>query len=161
MVSQDEHLLVGCKIRTNNANEANMVTGKIFPCIMQYYRKNLPEKIPHRKKPGTTYCVYTEYESDHTGDYTYFIGEEVTEVAELPDGFVSIKIPKQTYAKFTTDSGPMPDVVRDAWYKIWAMSEEALGGKRNFQADFEVYDERASDPTHKNVVLDLFIGIAD
>ncbi len=32
-------------------------------------------RITHRKKPGTTYCVYTDYKSGAAGDYTYFIGE--------------------------------------------------------------------------------------
>lgn len=34
---------------------------------------------------------------------------------------------------------------------------EQLGGERSYIADFEVYDERASD--HLNVVLDIYIGI--
>ncbi len=51
----------------------------------------------------------------------------------------------------------MPQVVREAWFKIWQMHENDFGGKRRYLADFEVYDERASD--HQNVVLDIFIGI--
>ncbi len=159
LTTLDEILLVGQKIRTNNATEANMQTGKIYPCVMRYFGGNLAEKIANRKKPGTTFCVYTEYESDHTGGYTYFIGEQVSEFSSLPEGFVSLKIPAQHYAKFTTDPGPMPEVVRNAWHEIWAMPVETLGGDRNFQADFEIYDERASDPSHKKVVLDVYIGI--
>ncbi len=37
------------------------------------------------------------------------------------------------------------------------MSEEVLGGKRNYIADFEVYDQRASDVNH--AVVDIYIGI--
>jgi predicted transcriptional regulator YdeE len=159
VTSRNEILLVGQKIRTNNKTEANILTGKIYPCVMSYFSKNLAEKIANRKNPGTTFCVYTEYESDHTGDYTYFIGEEVHACSALEEGFVSITIPAQKYAKFTTDPGPMPDVIRNAWFEIWQMSEKALGGKRNFSADFEVYDERANDPTHTKIVLDVYIGI--
>jgi len=37
------------------------------------------------------------------------------------------------------------------------MTAEDFGGKRAYQADFEVYDQRAQDP--KNTSLDIFIGI--
>ena len=37
------------------------------------------------------------------------------------------------------------------------MSPRELGGKRKYETDFEIYDERATD--HQNIVLDLYIGI--
>jgi len=37
------------------------------------------------------------------------------------------------------------------------MSSNDFGGKRAYQADFEVYDQRARDPN--NTVLDIHIGI--
>ena len=51
----------------------------------------------------------------------------------------------------------MPQVVREHWFKISQMSEEDFGGKRSYVADFEVYDERASD--HQNIILDILVGI--
>ena len=50
----------------------------------------------------------------------------------------------------------MPDVVISAWQKIWAMDGNDFGGKRKYIADFEVYDERASNPN--NTVIDIYIG---
>ncbi len=47
----------------------------------------------------------------------------------------------------------------EAWQKIWKMSPQTLGGKRRYQTDFEIYDERAVD--HQNVILDLYIGIEE
>ena len=41
--------------------------------------------------------------------------------------------------------------------EIWKMSAAELGGKRRYQTDFEIYDERAAD--HQNIVLDIFVGI--
>lgn len=149
--------LIGITVRTNNEAEINPLTGKIFGCIQRYFHQALAEKIPHRKKSGTTFCVYTDYESDHTGDYTYFIGEEVDLFDDCPSNFVSHTIPKQDYVKFTNGPAPMPKVVREPWFKIWQMNEEDLGGKRLYKADFEIYDERASD--HQNIILDIFIGI--
>ena len=62
--------LVGITVRTNNALEMHPSTAKIGATIQQYFQNALPAKITHRKNPGVTYCVYTEYESDVTGDYT-------------------------------------------------------------------------------------------
>lgn len=51
----------------------------------------------------------------------------------------------------------MPEVLTDAWQKIWDMPAEELGGARRYHTDFEIYDKRASD--HQNVVMDLLIGL--
>lgn len=149
--------LVGITVRTNNRAEFNPETAKIGACIQHYFHQQVPEKIPQRKNPGTTFCAYTDYESDYTGDYTFYIGEEVNAIDDIPEGLHTHIILPQTYIKFTTEPGPMPNVVINAWQEIWKMSLEDLGGKRRYHTDFEVYDERAQDP--QNAVLDLYIGV--
>jgi len=157
-VSKPEIKLIGICVRTNNEQESDKIKGKIFPCIQKYFHGALFEKIPNRKKPGTTFCAYTDYESDYTGDYTYFVGEEVSSFDRpLPEGFQKLVIPSQQYVKFTTSPAPMPDVIVNAWKEIWNMSSKELGGKRCYKTDFEIYDERAAD--HQNIVLDVYIGI--
>lgn len=156
IVTLPEIKLIGISTRTNNADEIAMETGKIVPTLQRYFG-GLFEQIPNRKKPGTTLCVYTHYESDHRGDYTYFVGEEVSSFDNLPEGLETLVIPPQRYTKFTAGPGPMPDVVRQPWFKIWNMNEGELGGQRRYIADFEVYDERAAQP--QRTVLDIFIGI--
>lgn len=153
----DEIKLVGITVRTNNEAELGKLTGKIFPCVQQYFQQQMFEKIPHRKKPGTTFCAYTEYESDHTGDYTYFIGEAVDSLESIPAEFSTLIIPPQQYVIFTTEPAPMPAVLINAWQSILGMSPQTLGGTRRYHTDFEVYDERAAD--HQNIVLDICIGI--
>lgn len=149
--------LVGLHIRTNNKAEISPLTAKISPCVQQYFQQQWAEKIPHRTNPGKTFCAYTNYESDYTGDYTFYIGEEIRFLEDIPDGLGSHTIPPQTYIKITTQSGPMPTVLINAWQDIWKMSPESLGGERRYHTDFEVYDERASDP--QNTILDIYIGI--
>ncbi len=149
--------LIGIKVRTNNHNEFNLKTAKISAFVTKYFQEQWGDKIPNRKNPGTTLCAYTEYESDYTGDYTYFIGEEVNSVDHIPVGLDFLLIPAQTYVKFTTEPGPMPKVDIEAWRKIWSMSPDELGGIRSYKTDFEVYDERAHDP--QNTVVDIYIGI--
>jgi predicted transcriptional regulator YdeE len=149
--------LLGILCCTNNTAEMNISSAKIAPTIQKYFRQAVGEEIPNRKNPGTTYCVYTDYESDFTGDYTYFIGEEVKFVGDSMEGFSSIIIPAQNYAKFTSKPGIMPEVCIDMWQNIWKMKSGELGGKRAYLADFEVYDKRALDPS--KTVLDIYVGV--
>jgi predicted transcriptional regulator YdeE len=149
--------LVGLKVRTSNKAEIDFARGKIFPTVQKYFHENIATLISLRKKPGTTLCVYTEYESDHNGEYSYLIGEEVESFADMPVGLERHTIAAQSYTKFTNGPAAMPDAVREPWFKIWAMNDEELGGRRRYHADFEVYDERAAD--HQNMVLDIYIGL--
>ena len=125
--------------------------------MKKYFHQNIAARIPNRLHPGTTYCIYAEYESDHQGDYTYFIGEEVSSLANVPSDLETMTIPSQKYVKFTNGPGSMPDVIRKPWQQIWQMTPAELGGKLRYLADFEIYDERASD--HQNIVLDIYVGI--
>lgn len=160
IVQSEEIRLLGIQVRTNNKQEYNKLDGKIFPLVQRYFHESLADLITQRKKPGTTFCAYTEYESDYQGDYTYFIGEEVTQFESvLPEGFKSLVIPAQRYARFTTGPAPMPDVLANAWQQIWTMDSTTLGGQRRYHTDFEIYDERASD--HQNIVMDIYIGLND
>lgn len=151
--------LVGITTRTNNAKifEREPSTNQIAATVQKYFHNKLAEKINHRKTPGSTFCVYTNYESDVNGDYTYFIGEEVTEFDSIQKEFETLIIPPQSYAKFTCQPGPMPMVCINMWQNIWKMQPSDLGGERAYIADFEVYDERSND--HNNVILDIYIGI--
>lgn len=151
--------LVGITTRTNNAQifAADPKLNKIAATVQKYFHNGLAEKIKDRKNPGTTFCVYTNYESDENGDYTYFIGEEVISFEGVDKEFETLTIPFQDYAKFTSNPGPMPNVCIDMWKDIWKMNSSDFGGKRAYIADFEVYDERSQD--HNNVVLDIYIGI--
>jgi predicted transcriptional regulator YdeE len=90
------------------------------------------------------------------GDYTYFSGEEVSSFDHIPDNRQKLVIPAK-YQRFMTQSGKMPDVVIDAWQQIWKMSSDDRGGKRAYIADFELYDQRANDPSSAS--LDIYIGM--
>lgn len=152
-----EMKLVGVAMRTNNSLEANPETAKIGKTVSAYFENNLSQKIARRKNPGKTFCVYTEYESDENGEYTYFIGEEVNAFEKVPDGFKTLTIPALNYAKFECGPGPMPKVCIDAWQDIWKMQADDFGGDRAYIADFEIYDERAKDP--QNTTLDIYVGL--
>lgn len=150
--------LIGLSVRTNNKNETNPETSKIGALAGAYWSKQIANEFKERVKPGITYSVYTEYESDEHGEYTYFIGEQVSSHENQDQvQFKSLIIPASTYQKFTVGSGKMPDIVIASWMQIWQMNESELGGKRKYIADFEIYDERASN--FEQAVIDIYIGI--
>ncbi len=157
LIKKSEIKLLGLSVRTNNQNEMNPKTAKIGELMGQYWSQNIAGKILHRKNEGVTLSVYTEYDSDEHGDYTYYLGEEVSSFEGQLEELQSCIIPAATYQKFTTPVGKMPEVVIQAWQEIWKMSSQNLEGKRAYIADFEWYDERASDPNH--AALDIYIGI--
>lgn len=157
MKVEKDRKLVGIAVRTNNTDEMNQEKSKIASTVHNYFSNQLFERINYRVKPMVTYSAYSDYESDYTGNYTYFIGEEVENFDDIPEGFSKLVIPVGEYRIFETAKGPMPKVVIDLWQKIWQMSENDLGGQRKYAVDFEIYDERSADP--QNAIIDIYIGI--
>jgi hypothetical protein len=64
LVTMPEIKLVGISVRTSNKQELEKIKGNIFPCVQKYFHQGLAEKISNRKRPGTTFCAYTDYETD-------------------------------------------------------------------------------------------------
>ena len=157
IITLPEIKLIGITIKTNNALENNKSKAKIGKTIQKYFSEGLSEDIPNRKKPLLTYCAFTEYESDFTGNYTYLIGEEVESFHNLPKGLAKLIIPTQTYIRFKVGPGSMPELCLKSWQKIWQMDTFQLGGKRRYHTDFEIYDYNTYDP--QNAIFYIYIGI--
>lgn len=155
IISKPTINLVGLKIKTSNALESNATTAVIGKTISKYY-----SLIGNNQPQGLMYSVYTDYETDHTGYYTYFWGHEALANQEISsDEFETLQIPAQTYFHYKTDAGTMPDIIINAWQSIWKSEKDRmiLGKKRNYQADFEVYGE--SQAHDGSVIVDIYIGI--
>lgn len=166
IVSLQEIKLIGISERTNNANEGDPSQAKISPTVQKYMQGDVPTKIKNRVRPNVNFCAYTDYELDkitdptkynYDGDYTYFIGEMVDSFENIASDLKTLTIPAQKYIKFTTSKGAMPQIVIDAWAYIWKMTSEELGYARSYIADFEIYDENASDL--QNAEINIYIGV--
>jgi predicted transcriptional regulator YdeE len=155
VVQQTAFTVIGISARTSNAREmtAEGVIGKSWRRLMQ---EGLLNKIPN-KADNKIVAVYTDYVGDHNGEYTYILGAAVKSDAEVPAGMVAKKIPPGKYAVFTSEKGPAQKVVPELWMKINSLPKTAVGGDRVYGADFEIYDERASDP--QNLEMDVHLGI--
>jgi CubicO group peptidase (beta-lactamase class C family)/predicted transcriptional regulator YdeE len=155
VVDQDGFTVIGITARTTNAKEMT-AAGAIGKQWMRFFQEGVFGKIPN-KADASIIAVYTDYASDHNGEYTYVLGARVTSDAEVPDGMVAKKIPGGKFAMFTSDKGPAPQVVPATWMKINSLPQNGVGGDRLYRADYEIYDERARDP--QNLQVDVYVGI--
>jgi predicted transcriptional regulator YdeE len=155
VVEKDGFTVIGISARTSNAKEVT-AEGVIGPMWGRLFQEGLLAKIPN-KTDQSIVAVYTDYASDHNGEYTYVLGAHVTSDAEVPAGMVAKKIPAQKFAVFTSEKGPAPKVVPQLWMKINSLPKTAVGGDRQYKSDFEIYDERATDP--ESLQMDVYIGI--
>lgn len=155
IVEKDGFTVIGISARTSNAKEVTEegVIGKMWARLFQ---EGVLAKIPN-KADQNIIAVYTEYASDHNGEYTYLLGARVTSDAEVPAGMIAKNIPAQKFAVFTSEKGPAQKVVPQVWMKINSLPQTAVGGDRRYKGDFEVYDERAADP--ENLQVDVYVGI--
>ncbi|APJ03973.1 GyrI-like domain-containing protein [Silvanigrella aquatica] len=152
-----QKFFIGIEMRTNNKIEASE-NGNILKVWEKFFKDNLSEKI-NNKLSENIYAIYSDYESDHNGNYNFFLGYEVPE-SKPEDHFENLifkKLQLGKYAVVSTSQGSMPDIIIAAWYKIWNMTPDDLGGQRAFKTDFEVYGESARDP--KNSIIDIYLGL--
>jgi predicted transcriptional regulator YdeE len=147
--------VVGIAARTSNAKEmtAEGLIGKIWSRMTQ---EGLLAQIPN-KADGNIVAVYTDYASDHDGEYTYVLGAKVKDASRIPEGMVAKTIPAGKYAMFTSERGPAYQVVPKAWQRINALPKTEIGADRTYRADFEIYDKRAQNSD--DVVVDVYVGI--
>ncbi|MFB9328161.1 GyrI-like domain-containing protein [Paenibacillus aurantiacus] len=149
---QSGFTFVGTSARTTNAAEMSG-QGVIGAKWESFFRDQVLQQIEHRKD-DTILALYTDYESDESGAYTYALGAKAEIEKQAAAPWQTFVIPEQKYVVFTTRTGPIPEVVVEAWQAIWAWSKD---NERAFTADFEVYDHRAADP--KNSQVDIYIAV--
>ena len=144
--NQQSFKIVGISIRTNNQKASNDL-GKLWS---KFIGENTTKKIPN-KVSDDIYSIYTDYESDHNGDYTKIIGYQVSSLENIAAGLVSKEIPTSEYQKFTA-KGKFPNCVQATWGEIWNSEID-----RRYTADFEVYSGKSLNIT--NAEVDIFISV--
>jgi predicted transcriptional regulator YdeE len=142
--------VIGIEARTSNAREMTKdgVIAKLWGRLMT---EGLLARIPN-KADQSVVALYTDYESDKDGAYTFVLGARVSSISTIPEGMVARGIPAGHYSVFTSDRGPAARVVYETWKRIWATPLD-----RAYRTDFEVYDERAADP--QNTQMTIYVGV--
>ncbi len=141
--------IVGISVRTSNNN------GEAARDIPALWNKFMVEGIAGKisdKVDETIYCLYTDYEKDHTMPYTTILGCAVNSIEELPEGLVSKTVEVVNYQKFTAKGNINEGIVFNEWMKIWNSDLN-----RAYTTDFEVYGEKATDMS--NAEVDIFIAL--
>lgn len=134
---QPSFTVVGVTVRTNNAAEAGG-QGKIPQLWEGVMQNGTLEQIPN-KDGDALVVVYSDYASDHTGDYNYTLGYKVTSADKIPEGMVARTIRAGKYAVLNSEQGPPQQVIGALWQRINSMTPQQLGGTRAYQTDFETY----------------------
>ncbi|HMR86517.1 MAG TPA: GyrI-like domain-containing protein [Saprospiraceae bacterium] len=141
--------VIGISVRTTN--EKGQSAQDIPALWNRFMTEGIIDKIPN-KVSDTLYCIYTDYEKDHTRPYTTILGCMVSNLDEIPSGMTGKTFEKQTYMKRVAKGNLMHGIVYEAWTKIWNSDLN-----RAYAEDFEVYDERTQNP--ENAEVDIFISI--
>jgi predicted transcriptional regulator YdeE len=154
-VQQEGFAVVGIAVRTSNAEQMTEARpiGKQWERL---FKEGVLAAIPN-KADGNILALYSEYASDKDGEYTYLLGARVTKVENAPAGMVVKNVPAGRYAVFTSERGPVQKVVVEMWRRVWETPKSALGGDRTYKTDFELYDQRAKNPTDS--VVDLYVAV--
>ena len=92
----NEFYIIGISVRTTNEN--NQVAKDIPALWERFMVEGIMDKIPN-KIDATIYCLYTDYESDHTKPYTTILGCKVATIENVPDGMVAKHIEAGHYGE--------------------------------------------------------------
>ncbi|MCF8325268.1 MAG: GyrI-like domain-containing protein [Leadbetterella sp.] len=141
--------ILGVSVRTSNNNGE---AARDIPALWNKFMvEGIAEKIPN-KVDETIYCLYTDYEKDHTTPYTTILGCAVNTLSTIPDGMVSKTIEVANYQKYTAKGNLNEGIVFNEWVKIWNSDLN-----RAYSTDFEVYGGKASNM--ENAEVDIFIAL--
>ncbi|QDH80696.1 AraC family transcriptional regulator [Echinicola soli] len=141
--------IIGISIRTTNEN--GQASKEIAELWGKFMSENILTKIPN-KVDNEIYSLYTDYESDHTKPYTAILGCKVENLDNIPNGMVGKSFSGGKYIKTTTKGDLMQDLVVNQWAKIFEMELD-----RTYDADFEIFGEKAQNPSDAEV--DFYLGI--
>ncbi|NHA04037.1 AraC family transcriptional regulator [Mucilaginibacter sp. HC2] len=119
-------------IATRTTNQDGQAAKDIGDLWCRFMDDNVLLQIEDRIS-DEVHCIYTDYETDHTGPYTAILGCKVNSLDHIPEGLVGLTVAPGTYVRFTANSW-MPDRVAETWQYIWNSSLN-----RKYTADFDVY----------------------
>ncbi len=126
----------------------------------QFEQYKLSHEIPNKKMPWSFAAVSKGFDKDK-GTFSYFIGDSVTNIEQIPAGLTSFDIPCLKYAVF-----PIRPKNRFGWsiaitsakryiYNTWLLKTEYEPA--GVIDDFEYYDERSV--RKNNPEIDLYVAI--
>lgn len=149
MIKQNEKVIIaGLAIRTTNENGQS---AKDIPALWQrFFAEDILNKLPG-KIEDTLYCLYTDYEKDHTRPYTTLLGCRIQEEIHEP-GIKTKTFTGDKYRVFTAKGAMEDGIVFKEWLKIWNDDIDRL-----FTTDIEIYGEKAQNKL--NVEIPILVAV--
>ena len=145
-----EFYVIGITVRTSNGNGQSAID---IPKLWEtFINENIIDQIPN-KLNSTIYCMYTDYEKDHTRPYTTLLGCRVENLTVIPKNMVGKTVREASYTKYIVKGNLAEGMVFNQWLKIW---ESDL--PRAFTTDFEVYGEKAQNT--KQAEVEIYIALS-
>ena len=149
MTNLERFNIIGIDIKTSN--EAGQ-SGQDIPALWQkFLSQNMIEKIPN-KLSSEIFCIYTEYEGDHTQPYTTLLGCKVASLETIPEGMRGMTFVPEKLHKSTAKGNLNEGAVWKKWVEIWNADLD-----RAYTFDFEVYGEKAQHP--ENAEVDIYVSV--
>ena len=141
--------VIGISVRTTNENGQAM---QDIPALWaRFMEEQVAAQIPGKINEDL-YCIYTDYEKDHTRPYTTLLGCRVTSLEQIPRGMTGKTFTEGNYTRFTAKGNLAQGIVYNEWIKIWNTPLD-----RAFTSDFEVYGAKSVNP--ENAEVDIFIAL--
>lgn len=137
--------VIGISVRTTNENGQS---GKDIPALWsQFMSEEIQSKIPN-KVSEDLFCIYTDYEKDHTKPYTTILGCKVENLDVVPENMIGKTIESADYEELIAKGNLSEGIVYNKWLEIWNSDLD-----RSFTADFEVYGEKTQNPEKAEVAI--------
>lgn len=136
-VTIDGFDVIGVAARTSNQRETNPTTARIPGLWQRLLGEGMFERVPNKTGDPALYAVYTDYESDFTGEYRLLVGARVASLREIPPDMEGISVPAGEYLDFAA-SGNLPSALIETWSAIWDYFSTATE-QRAYTTDVEIH----------------------
>ena len=148
-ISIEPFMVIGIAVRTTNENgQSAQDIGQLWGRFMS---EQIVQTIPN-KISSDILSIYTNYEGDHTKPYDTILGCKVSSLETVPEDMVGRSFDGGTYHRYIAKGDITKGLIFKTWSEIWNAKIN-----RAFKADFEVYGEKAQEPTDAEV--EIYVGI--
>ena len=146
--------VAGIAVRTSNSAEMNPAIAQLGGLWGRFFSESWERQLPARGDDGRIYGVYSGYESDQHGAFDVTAGVALADPAtpQTAPGAVRVDIEPGDYLVFT-GQGEMPQMVIDAWQRVWRHFADNPQVQRRFGTDFEAYEGPDKVAIHVGVML--------
>lgn len=147
-VKLPEFFVVGIAVTTTNQDgQSQKDIGDLWT---RFTTGNFGDQIA-AKLSDDIYCVYTDYESDHTGRYTAVLGYRVKDTDRVIDDFFTAFVPTGDFYIYKPE-GTFPDSVANTWKEIW---QSPIA--RKYSADYDRY--KAGAKSFEDTKVEVYLSV--